>query len=91
MTIASDDKRVAAIILMAGGSRPVNETVSEQELYQRAMRETANVADKTKVNPISQTLTNQFEAAKLPQNAETENSIGFGITWQAILRSLPQK
>ena len=70
LTIASEDKRVAAIILMAGGSRPVNDTVSEQELYQRAMRETANAADKTKVNPISQSLINQFEAAKLPQNAD---------------------
>lgn len=70
LTIASEDKRVAAIVLMAGGSRPVNETVAEQELYQRAIRETANAADKMKVNPISQSLINQFEAAKLSQNAD---------------------
>ena len=69
LTIASEDKRVAAIILMAGGSRPVNETVAEQELYQRAMRETANAADKAKIMPLTQSLINQFEAAKLPQNA----------------------
>ena len=69
LTIASEDKRVAAIVLLAGVSRPVNEAISEQELYQRALRETVNAADKTKIMPIVQTLIKQFEAAKLPQNA----------------------
>ncbi len=69
LTLASEDKRVGAIILMSGGSRPVNETVSEQELYQRALRETVNAADKSEVMPLAQTLIDQFEAAKLPQNS----------------------
>ncbi len=69
LTIASEDKRVAAIVLMAGVSRPVNEGIIEQELYQRAMRETVNAADKTKVMTVVQSLTKQFEEARLPQNA----------------------
>lgn len=69
LTIASEDKRVAAIILMAGLSRPTNEGVSEQELYQRAMRETVNASDKTQIMPLAQTLLKQFEEAKLPQNS----------------------
>lgn len=69
LTIASEDKRVAAIVLMAGVSRPVNEAVFEQEIYQRALRETVNAADKTKIMPLAQTLIKQFEAAQMPQNA----------------------
>ncbi len=69
LTIASEDKRVAAIVLMAGMSRPTNEGVSEQEIYQRALQETVNASDKTKVMPIAQIFINQFEAAKLPQNS----------------------
>ena len=69
LTIASEDKRTAAIILLSGGSRPVNETVSEQELYQRALRETVNAADKSEIMPLAQTLLDQFEAAKLTQNS----------------------
>ncbi len=69
LTIASEDKRVAAILLLAGLSRPLNEGVIEQEIYQRAVRETVNAADKTKVNPLSQDLIKQFEEAKLPQNS----------------------
>lgn len=68
LTIAAEDKRVAAIILMAGVSRPINEGVVEQDIYQRAMQETVNVSDKTKVMPLVQTLLKQFEDAKLPQN-----------------------
>ena len=69
LTIASEDRRVAAIILLAGVSRPSNEAVAEQELYQRAIRETVNAADETTVMPLAQILLKQFEAAKLPQNA----------------------
>jgi dienelactone hydrolase len=69
LTIASEDKRVAAIVLMAGVSRPVSEAVFEQEIYQRALRETVNASDKTKIMPLAQTLIKQFETAKLPQNA----------------------
>jgi dipeptidyl aminopeptidase/acylaminoacyl peptidase len=69
LIIASEDKRVVAIMLLAGVSRPVSEAVFEQEIYQRALRETVNASDKTKIMPLAQTLLRQFEAAKLPQNA----------------------
>ncbi len=42
---------------------------TKQEIYQRALRETINASDKTKIMPIAQILIKQFEAAKLPQNA----------------------
>ena len=69
LTIASEDKRVAAIALLAGLSRSANEGISEQELYQRAVQETVNASDKTKVMPISRYLLDLFEAAKKPENA----------------------
>lgn len=69
LTIASEDRRVAAIVLLAGSSRPVNEIVVEQELYQRAWQQATNASDKTKVLPQVQKLIEQFEEAKLPQNA----------------------
>lgn len=69
LTVASEDKRVAAIVLLAGASQPVSQVVSEQEIYQRALRETIDAADKTKVSPASQNLTNLFEAANKPENA----------------------
>lgn len=69
LTLAAEDKRVAAIVILAGSSRPVNEVVFEQELYQRALRETVNAADKTKIMPVAQNLIKLFEAAQLPENA----------------------
>lgn len=69
LTIAAEDERIAAVVLMAGGSRPVNEIIIEQELYQRAWQETADVSDKTKIPLIVQNITKGFEDAKLPQNA----------------------
>jgi dipeptidyl aminopeptidase/acylaminoacyl peptidase len=69
LTIASEDKRVAAVVLLAGASRSVNEAVYEQELYQRALRETVDAADKTKIVPLAQILLKQFEMSKLPENA----------------------
>ena len=70
LTIASEDKRAAAIVLLAGVSRQMTETIAEQELYQRALRETVSAADKSKVIPIAQILIKQFEDAKLPENAK---------------------
>ncbi len=69
LTLASEDKRVAAIILLAGLSRPTSEGISEQEVYQRAIRETVNASDKSQVMPVAQNLLNRFEAAKKPENA----------------------
>jgi dienelactone hydrolase len=69
LTIASEDKSVAAVVLMAGVSGAVDEGLEEQELYQRALQGTLNAADKTKIMPLARMLLNQFEAAKLPQNA----------------------
>ena len=68
LTIASENKRVAAIMLLAGSSRPLNEVVLEQEIYQRSIQETITSSDKTKMIPISRVLTNRFKASIKPEN-----------------------
>ena len=68
LTIASEKPKVAAVILMAGSSLPLNKIVVEQELYQRAQQETVNVADETKIIPIAKNLMNLFEKAVSPEN-----------------------
>lgn len=70
LTIASENRAIAALILLSGTSRPISETVTEQDLYQRAMVGTISVADKTTVNPISQVLIKIFDDARQPQNAK---------------------
>ncbi|MEP7037229.1 MAG: alpha/beta fold hydrolase [Acidobacteriota bacterium] len=70
LTLASEDKRVAAIVLMAGVSHSMTETIAEQEIYQRALQETVNASDKTQVMPLAQNLIKRFEDAKLPENAK---------------------
>ena len=68
LTIASENPKVAAVILMAGSSLPLDRIVVEQELYQRSQQETVNVADETKVIPIAKNLMNLFEKAVQPEN-----------------------
>jgi hypothetical protein len=68
LTIASEDKRIAAIVLLAGASRPLDTIVPEQEIYQRALRETIDASDKTKITTAAQNLINLFEAANKPEN-----------------------
>ncbi|MBS1793118.1 MAG: alpha/beta hydrolase [Acidobacteria bacterium] len=68
LTLAVEDPRVAAVILLAGSSRPIDQSVVEQELYQRAMDGTADAADAAQIAPVAQTLIRGFEAAKDPAN-----------------------
>lgn len=68
LTIASENPKVAAVILLAGSSFPLDKIVVEQELYQRAQQETVNVADETKIMPLAKNLMKQLETAAKPEN-----------------------
>lgn len=66
--LASKDKRVAAIALLAGASNPLDKVVTEQALYQTAKGETVDVANR-KQSQLVQYLMKMFADAKLAENA----------------------
>ena len=66
--LASEDKRVTAIALLAGASNPLDKVVIEQALYQMAKGETVDVANR-KQSQIVQFLMKMFADAKLAENA----------------------
>lgn len=66
--LASEDKRVAAIALLAGASNPLEKVVIEQALYQMAKGETVEVANR-KQSQLVQYLMKMFADAKLTENA----------------------
>jgi uncharacterized protein len=91
MTIAAEDNRVAAIILLSGSSRPVDQILLEQELFQRASQETADTSDSTKRLPIVQNLVKFFEDAKLSENANNPRLAWFRDHLASNPRELAQK
>lgn len=64
LTIAAEDSRVAAIALLAGSSRPIDRVVLEQALYQIALQETIDPADRTKLHPVTLNILKLVEEAK---------------------------
>lgn len=64
LTIAADDPRVAAIILLAGCAHPVDRVALEQSIYQLALRETIDPGDQTKLHPAARAILKLFESAK---------------------------
>lgn len=66
--LAANDKRVAAIALLAGVSTTLDKVVLEQSLYQMAKGETVEVANR-KNSQIVEYLMKMFADAKLPENA----------------------
>jgi hypothetical protein len=75
--LAANDKRVAAIVLLAGTSTSLDKTVVEQSLYQMAKGETVEVANRKNFQ-IVQFLLKMFADAKLPANAIIRNLPIFG-------------
>lgn len=66
--LAANDKRVAAVALLAGVSMSLDKVVIEQSLYQMAKGETVDVADRQETQ-IVRFLMKMFADAKLPENA----------------------
>lgn len=66
--LAGEDKRVAAIALLAGVSTTLDKVVIEQSLYQLAKGETVDAANPPN-SQIVQFLMKMFADAKLPENA----------------------
>ena len=69
LTLAAEDRRVAAVALMAGPSRPVDRIVYEQALYQTALRETVDPADPLKLPQVSRELMKLFDEARAAKAA----------------------
>jgi dipeptidyl aminopeptidase/acylaminoacyl peptidase len=73
LTIAAEDARVAAIILLAGTSRTLDRIVTEQALYGIALAAPVNPSDRTRFNPISIKLEQVFRDAKEKKPANAAN------------------
>ena len=64
LTIASEDPRVAAIILLAGCARPVDRVALEQSIYQTALQRPIDPNDSNSLPEIFRTILQRFEAAR---------------------------
>lgn len=74
LVIAAEDPRVAAIILLAGGSRSLDRIVSEQTLNLMALGSPINPSDKTRNPPIAAQLEKVFTEVKSnPKPADPAN------------------
>lgn len=73
LTIATEDARVAAIILLAGASRTLDRIVTEQALYGIALAAPVNPSDRTRFAAISIKLEQWFRDAKEKKPASTAN------------------
>lgn len=65
LTIAAEDSRVAAIVLMAGCSRSADLVVLEQSIFQVALQQTIDPGDQTKLPAVAQAIIQRFEAARV--------------------------
>jgi len=75
LTIAVEDPRVAAIMLLGSTSRPLDRIVIEQTLYALALSSPVNPSDKTRDPAIVTQLNQAFSAAKStpkPADAATD-------------------
>lgn len=66
--LASDDKRVSAIAVLAGVSNTLDKAILEQSLYQSARGETIKIAEQPKAAIVLHLL-KMFADANLPENA----------------------
>jgi pimeloyl-ACP methyl ester carboxylesterase len=62
--IAAEDRRVGAVALLAGTSRPVDTVVVEQALFQLALAGPVDPSDRMKLPAVSRQLAAAFEQAK---------------------------
>ena len=64
LTIAAEDSRVAAIILLAGTARPVDRVAVEQSIYQAALQETIDPGDLSKLPDVAKAVLARFDSAR---------------------------
>jgi uncharacterized protein len=64
LTIAAEDSRVAAIVLLAGTSRPVDRVAVEQSIYQAALQEPIDPGDLSKMPELARMVIARFESAR---------------------------
>ncbi len=69
LTIAAEDPRVAAIMLLAGASRSLDHVLTEQTLYLLALETPVNPADKTRYPPVVTQLEKLLEQARTTPKA----------------------
>jgi uncharacterized protein len=77
LTIAAEDSRVAAIILLAGAARPVDRVAVEQSIYQAALQETIDPGDLSKLPDVAKAIIARFESArnqKAPTSGDDPNA-----------------
>jgi uncharacterized protein len=74
LKIAAEDQRVAAIMILAGGSRPLDRILIEQTLHLLALDSPVNPADKTRYPALVTQLDKIFtEVMSKPQPADPAN------------------
>jgi pimeloyl-ACP methyl ester carboxylesterase len=64
LTIAAEDARVAAIILLAGASRPVDRVAVEQSIYQTALQGTIDPGDLSKLPDAAKAVIDRFDSVR---------------------------
>lgn len=77
LILAGEDKRVAAIVLLAGTSRPVGDVAREQSIYQMALQETIDPSDETKFPQVAQTILKMFADAKAQKANEQKDNLSW--------------
>ena len=79
LTMAAEDPRIAAIMLLAGSSRPIDRVLLEQSLYAIALDAPVNASDRTKFNAVARQLIKVFDDARAqPKPADpTTDSLGW--------------
>jgi uncharacterized protein len=63
LILAAEDARVAAVVLLAGPSRPLDKVLTEQTLYQAALAGPLDPTDRTKFSTVGRQLVELFERA----------------------------
>lgn len=77
LTLAAEDKRVAAIALLAGTSAPVGDVAREQAIYQMALQETIDPSDETKFPEIARLIIKMFDDAKTQKATEQKDKLSW--------------
>jgi pimeloyl-ACP methyl ester carboxylesterase len=77
--IAAEDGRIAAVVLLAGSSRPVDRVIVEQALFQLALVGPVDPSDRMKLPAVSRQLADIFE--QLKANPRPASSADDKLAW----------
>jgi dipeptidyl aminopeptidase/acylaminoacyl peptidase len=64
LTLAAEDPRVAAIVLLAGAAHPVDRVALEQSIYQAALQRPTDPSDRNAFPQVARIILQRFEAAR---------------------------